>query len=186
MPRPGNRPPELAIPVASLAALRTALADEVGADAAARALAAAGQAAGDSLFAQLVAVNGDSEHGTSALQDVSEGAFWRRLSQLFSSRGWGTLSHSAAHDGVGALDAPDWVEADAEGGANRPTCFFTTGVLANLLGNAAGAPISVLEVECRSRGDQRCRFLFGSTAAMNAVYEKVGAGNSADAALSEL
>ena len=66
MPRPGNRPPELAIPVASLAALRNALADEVGADAAARALAAAGQAAGDSLFAQLVAVNGDSEHGAAA------------------------------------------------------------------------------------------------------------------------
>jgi hypothetical protein len=186
MPRPGNRPPELAIPVASLAALRSALADEVGSDAAARALAAAGQAAGDSLFSQLVAAGGDSENGAASLADVSETAFWRRLSQLFSSRGWGTLSHSPAHEGVGALDAPDWVEADAEAHTNRPSCFFTTGVLANLLGNAAGAPISVLEVECRSRGDGRCRFLFGSTSAMDAVYERVGAGNSADAALGEL
>lgn len=175
MPRPGHRPPELAIPVASLAALRRALAAEVGADAAARALAAAGHAAGDALFSQLPEVEG-----------ASETAFWRRLSTLFTSRGWGTLSHSAAHEGVGALDAADWVEADPEAGASRPSCFFSTGMLANLLGNAAGSAISVLEVECRSRGDARCRFLFGSAEAMQAVYARVGSGASADAALSEL
>lgn len=186
MPRPGNRPPELAIPVASLAALRVALAQEVGSDAAARALAAAGQAAGDALFGQLTAAAGDSDNGAAALADVSENAFWRRLSQLFSSRGWGTLSHTPAHEGVGALATPDWVEADTKANSARPSCFFTTGVLANLLGNAAGAPISVLEVECRSRGDARCRFLFGSAEAMDAVYSRVGDGASVEAVLGEL
>lgn len=185
MPRPGYHPPELAIPVASLAALRHALAQEVGADAAARALAAAGKAAGDALFSQL-AYSNDAQDGAPSVAGLGEATFWRRLSQLFGSRGWGTLSHSAAHEGVGALEAPDWVEADAEARAGRPSCFFTTGVLANLLGNAAGAAVSVLEVECRSRGDARCRFLFGSAAALDALYERVGSGESADSALAEL
>ena len=175
MVRTGNRPPELAIPVASLAALRRALASEVGADAAARALASAGHAAGDALFTQLGTSEGDDE-----------AAFWRKLTQLFISRGWGIIIHSNVHEGIGALEAGDWVEADPEAYSPRPSCHFTTGMLANLLGNAAGAPVTVLEVECRSRGDARCRFFFGSTEAMQALYDRVGTGASADAALAEL
>jgi predicted hydrocarbon binding protein len=184
MPLPAHRPPELAIPVASLAALRHALATEVGADSAARALAAAGHAAGDALFPQLAPPMG--ENGGASVGNVSETAFWRRLSNLFSSRGWGTLGHMPAHEGVGSLESADWVDADPEAGAGRPSCFFSTGMLANVLGNAAGAPIAVLEVECRSQGDARCRFLFGSMEAMQAVYEQVGRGQSVEAALSEL
>src|SRR4051812_21923804 len=101
-----GKPPELAIPVASLAALRVALATEVGADAAARALAAAGHAAGDALFSQLDDV-----------QQLSETDFWRRVTNLFSARGWGTLAHSHAHEGIGALTANDWVEANPEAAA---------------------------------------------------------------------
>ena len=168
-----GKPPELAIPVSSLAALRVALANEVGADAAARALAAAGHAAGDALFTQIDDVS-----------DLSETSFWRKLSHLLSARGWGTLAHSDAREGVGALTAGDWVEANPDANAKRPSCFFTTGMLANLLGNAAGAPVSVLEVECRSRGDAHCRFLFGSQEAMQVVYSRVGAGESVDAVLS--
>lgn len=172
-----GKPPELAIPVASLAALRRALVEEAGADTAARALAAAGHAAGTALFTQLAADD---------VSAVSEAAFWRKLTQMLSSRGWGTLLHSDAHEGVGALAANDWVEADPEANAERPCCFFTTGMLANLLGNTAKAPVSVLEVECRSRGDAQCRFLFGSEEAVLAVYDRVGSGATAEAALAEL
>ncbi len=177
MPRSVTRAPELAIPVASLFALRQALTTEVGADAAASALRAAGHAAGDAWYPQFN--SGDEE-------DVPESTFWRRLSQLFNSRGWGSLSHSAVHPGVGALDASDWMEAQPESAEPRPSCFFTTGLLANLLGNAAGSDVAVLEVECRSTGDARCRFLFGSADALNAVYERVSTGDAVDAALSEL
>lgn len=178
MARPGTRAPELAIPVASLSALRRSLTSEVGADAAARALRSAGAAAGDALFPQLT---GGAEDG-----EVPETAFWRRLGQLFSSRAWGTLKHSAVHTGVGALDAADWVEADPAAGDARPGCFFTTGMLANLLGNAAGSEIAVMEVECRSAGHERCRFLFGSADALNALYARLSNGAPVDAALSEL
>jgi predicted hydrocarbon binding protein len=177
MPRSGTRAPELAIPVASLSALRHALTAEVGADKAASALRAAGHAAGDAWYPQL----NRGEEG-----DVAASTFWRRLNQLFSSRGWGSLTHSPLHPGVGALDAADWVEAQPESAEPRPSCSFTTGLLANILGNVAGSDVAVLEVECRSAGDARCRFLFGSAEALNAVYERVSTGDAVDAALSGL
>lgn len=183
MPRPG-KPPELAIPVASLAALRDALATQAGPDVAARALASAGHAAGNALFLQLAAA--PDEYAQPSVAGIGENAFWRKLSNLFSSRGWGTLGHSPAHEGVGSLESADWVEAVPESGAVRPSCFFSTGMLANVLGNAAGAPIAVLEVECRSQGDARCRFLFGSTEAMQTVYDRVAQGDPVDAVLTGL
>ncbi len=178
MPRSGTRAPELAFPVASLAALRQALTAEVGGNAAAQALRAAGHAAGDAWHAQLTNGADDS--------NVSESTFWRRVNHLFSSRGWGALKHASVHPGVGALDAADWVEAQPEAGEMRPSCFFTTGMLANLLGHAAGAEIAVMEVECRSAGHARCRFLFGSAEALNELYSRVASGSAVDSALSEL
>jgi predicted hydrocarbon binding protein len=178
MPLPPTRALELAIPVASLAALRRALTAEVGPDAAAQALRAAGHAAGDAWYPEFAT-------GKSG-EDVPEKAFWGRLSRFFLNHGWGTLTQASVHPGVGALDATDWVEADPEARETRPSCFFTTGVLANLLGNVASTDVAVLEVECRSAGHHRCRFMFGSAEALNALYSRVASGSPVDAALSEL
>ncbi len=177
MNRITTRPQELALPVASLAALRNALIDAVGEDDAATALRAAGHAAGDALHTTLVAGDGDAAPAE---------RFWQRLTQLFQSRGWGVLRHEDAHAGVGALSSPDWVEADAFAGAMRPSCFLTTGLLANLLGRIAGREVAVLEVECRSRGDARCRFLFGSAETLDAVYSHVARGENASDSLTSL
>ncbi|MGH7460226.1 MAG: V4R domain-containing protein [Longimicrobiales bacterium] len=178
MGRPGSRPAELALPVASLAAIRHALTDEVGADAAARAMRAVGYAAGDALFTTLSQQLGpDPEASQTALGGLNAAAFWRRLSQLFSTRGWGALSHEAVHPGVGALETSSWVEAEP-GTTTRPSCFFTTGLLANLLGHAAQSEIAVLEVECRSRGDARCRFLVGNPDTLEVLYGRLRTGES--------
>jgi hypothetical protein len=64
-------------------------------------------------------------------------------------------------------------------------------VLAELLrratGTEDGAEIAVLEAECRGRGDARCRFLFGSPAALEAVYAALREGDAtADDALARL
>ncbi|HSJ08881.1 MAG TPA: 4-vinyl reductase [Longimicrobiales bacterium] len=172
-----TRPSELTLPAASIAALRHALATSVGEAAAADALRAAGHAAGDSLF-RILAGDGDAA-GMPASQ------FWSGVSRLFSSRGWGQLSFSQVHPGVGALDAGDWAEA-ATATADQPSCHFTTGMLANLIGRTANAEIAVLEVECRSRGDARCRFLFGGPDALDGVYQSVAAGAATEAALTRL
>jgi predicted hydrocarbon binding protein len=178
-----SRPPELALPVASLAALRRELAAAVGGDVAARALQSAGDAAGGAFYRALVhgigSLGGAADAETAAhdrLAELDQSVFWRRFSELFASRGWGHLAMSPVHPGVGVLDATDWVEADPDSGATRPSCFFTTGLLASVLGRIAGEEIAVLEAECRSRGDARCRFLFGSTAALDEVYRQLGEG----------
>ena len=40
------------------------------------------------------------------------------------------------------------------------------------------APLAVLEVECRSRGSHRCRFLVGSAEVMGHLYERMTEGAS--------
>jgi hypothetical protein len=166
----GQRPHELALPVASLAALRRALEDAIGADQAARALQAAGNAAGNG-FHDLLANAAAESPG-----EWSETAFWRRFFDTFARRGWGHLSNERVHEGVGSLSAADWVEADPAFASDRPSCSFTAGLLANLLGRISNDEVAVLEVECRSRGDDRCRFLYGSAPALDAVYARLRAG----------
>lgn len=174
----GGRPRELALPIAALAALHRTLGAELGAERAATVLRQAGHAAGDALAQSLP--------GGEEVRELGMDEFWRRLSRLFADRGWGSLAHVATHPGVGTLESADWTEAEAASPAKRPSCFFSTGVLANLLGQAAGADIAVLEVECRARGDEKCRFLFGGADALQAVYEQVARGEAADAAVSQL
>ncbi|HEY8468674.1 MAG TPA: V4R domain-containing protein [Longimicrobiales bacterium] len=190
MPRINPTPSELAIPAASLTALRQALTEDVGPEKAARALQQAGFAAGDAIFAMLAgpAAQGRDapESDADAVARLPSSVFWRRLSDLFASRGWGRLSHEDLHPGVGCLESSDWIEADPAAGASRPSCFFTVGLLANLLGRIAGQPIGVLEVECRSRGDLRCRFLFGGSAAVEPIYAATLEGRTVDESLAEL
>ncbi len=182
MRRAGSNAPELALPTTSLFALRRALEQQVGVGAAAQALREAGHAAGDALY-PLLAVAGEVE---TAPGDLPEAAFWRRVADLFAARGWGRLEFQAVHAGLGALDASDWVEADPAMGRLHPSCHFTTGLLANLLGRAAGDAVGVLEVECRSRGDLRCRFLFGGRDALESVHEALGRGEGLEATLAQL
>ena len=58
----------------------------------------------------------------------------------------------------------------------HPSCHLTTGMFADLFGRVAGAPVAVLEVECRSTGAPRCRFLVGSPAVMEQIYDDMGRG----------
>jgi hypothetical protein len=181
-----NRPAELALPVASLAALRRALVASVGEDDAARALQSAGVAAGDALFRVLAHGPGGSNGEMSPPEEWSESTFWRRFGELFERRGWGRLGNRLLHPGVGALDTADWVEVDPDAGARRPSCHFTAGLLANLLGRVSGEDVAVLEVECRSCGDGRCRFLYGSPVALDSVYAGIRDGAGVDDAIAAI
>ena len=140
---------------------------------------------GDAFF-QILSSDGSSAAGRDALAQLDATAFWRRFAQLFSSRGWGTLSHGDVHPGIAVLAAADWAEADAAATDSRPTCYFTTGLLANVLGKVAGSDVAVMEVECRSRGDAQCRFLFGSPEALRSVYDLLLSGNTAENAVAQL
>jgi predicted hydrocarbon binding protein len=187
MSRPTSKQPELALPVAAVRALRTRLAADVGADAAARALRAAGHAAGDAFFATLAAATAASGEADARarLAALDTAAFWRKLRDFFANRGWGRLRFVAMHEGVGALESSDWAEAD-DADADRPSCHLTTGLLANLLGRIADRPVAVLEAECRSRGDDRCVFLFGAPETLDVVHGDLAAGADLDHAILDL
>src|SRR2546425_411950 len=80
------------------------------------------------------------------------------------------------------VDSTDWVEADP-GSADIPMCYFSSGMLSDFFGRLSGEPVAVMEVECRSRNDERCRFLSAAPETLNVVYEQMTQGTSYEQAL---
>jgi predicted hydrocarbon binding protein len=168
---------DIQLPAQSILAIRRALMRQTDAATAIRALQEAGNTAGDALFERL-AHNGDHP-GDTPLE-----TFWNRLAGLFRELGWGTVEHRAPHPGVGALVARDWFEI--EDGARNPSCPFTTGALANILGRAAGSEVAVLQVTCDD-GSPRCvRFLFGAPEVLDRLYDGLREGRDVEAGLAAL
>jgi hypothetical protein len=62
-------------------------------------------------------------------------------------------------------------------------CFFSAGMLADFLGRLSEETVAVLEVECRSRGDARCRFLSATPEVLERVYNEMTAGRTYEEAL---
>lgn len=149
---------EVTLPAATLVAL---LASARGAGD--EALREQGRSAGRLLAERLSA----GQDGAQAVRALPIEAFWKRVSDTFSARGWGSLTHTDAGPGVGELRSSDWIEADRAGSGGR--CAFTSGILEGLLRDVSGAPLEVEEQECRAAGGGACRFRFGSRAALDAT-----------------
>jgi len=135
----------------------------------------AGYAAGEGFFRSFAAVNSPTDLDADLLAET--------LSEFFTNGGWGTLTMSPVGTGALALDSSDWVEADPDT-SQTPMCFFSAGMLADFLGRLSDEPVSVMEVECRSRGDARCRFLSATPEVLQRVYEGMTEGRTYEEALS--
>jgi predicted hydrocarbon binding protein len=164
----------------SLAALRTALIRDAGPSAAAY-LQEAGYAGGEALFASFRHWLGT--RGLPEPEDLGLEEFEQHASAYFRDAGWGSLRIGSLRDAVATLDSADWGEADPDAGLDHPGCHLSTGMFADFFGRIADAQIAVLEVECRSMGDKRCRFLLGNHAVMSHVYEQMGAGTGYEEAV---
>jgi uncharacterized protein len=171
----------VALTRASLATLRAALVRDAG-PAAATYLQEAGYAGGEALFASFTAWLHD--RGIDAPETLDVPTFERRASEYFRDAGWGSLEIGMLQDKVATLDSPDWGEADPSSGLDHPGCHLTTGMFADFFGRIADHPVAVLEVECRSAGAARCRFLVGSAEVMTHVYDAMGQGLGYGAAVS--
>ena len=169
-----------AIPRDAVGALRAALLRDVGPHAAAY-LQEAGYAGGDALFAAFRAWLAERE--SAGPEDLALPAFQARAAEFFREAGWGPLEITSLHDAVAALDSDAWGESDAAAGLEHTGCHLSTGMFAAFFGHLAGAPLAVLEVECRSAGSSRCRFLLGSTEVMQHVYDGLSAGAGYEEAL---
>ena len=88
-------------------------------------------------------------------------------------------------DSVATVDSPDWAEADPAFPLEFPGCYYTSGVMADFFGRLAGEAIAVMEVECRSMGGERCRFLIGTGETLQHVYDEMAQGVGYADALAE-
>ena len=173
----------LGLPRQALAALRAALYRDAG-PAAAGYLQEAGYAGGETLFSAFrgwLKARGEGEAESLSLERFEEMA-----TAFFREAGWGSLSIGSLRNAVATLDSRDWGEADPESAMDHPSCHFTTGMFADFFGRIADAPLAVLEVECRSAGGTRCRFLVGNAEVMGHVYETMGRGEGYEVALGEV
>ncbi len=168
---------EVAFPARALLHLRKALREEVDPLAAIHALHAAGYGCGEDVFSQF-------SRGAD-VAETADNSFWAGMSSFFQSRGWGRMTHSAPHPGIGILESPDWAEAE-DGDESQPACAFTAGMLSHFLSLAAGGGIAVLETACRARGDDACRFAFGSEDAIHGLYGHLLDGRTLPEALEQL
>jgi predicted hydrocarbon binding protein len=117
------------------------------------------------------------EKGVTRPDELDAGRLNDVLSTFFRATGWGAVSVAPLGNAALAVDSSDWVEAEP-GSADEPMCFFSSGMLADFLGRLSGEPVAVMEVECRSRNDARCRFLSASPETLNAVYEQMTQGQA--------
>jgi len=173
----------LALTRASLSALRAALVRDAG-PAAAVYLQEAGYAGGGALFASFSAWL--AARGDEAAEDLDLPTFEQRASEYFRDAGWGTLTIGTLQQAVATLDSTDWGEADPAAGLDHPGCHLTTGMFADFFGRIADHPLAVLEVECRSAGAPRCRFLIGNADVMGHVYDEMGFGQSYEMAVGDI
>ncbi len=148
-----------------------ALRDRAGA----QALQEAGYAAGEATFRafaswlpQAAGVDHPGELAAPRLAEV--------LSQFFVSLGWGEVQVTSIGEAAVAVDASAWAESNPEARLQYPSCFFTAGLLADFMGRMADASLAAMEVECRSKGDARCRWLLGAPETLSSLYEHMTQG----------
>ncbi|HEV2749927.1 MAG TPA: V4R domain-containing protein [Gemmatimonadales bacterium] len=145
-------------------------------DAAVAILQEVGFAAGAGVYDALCAWL-PGETGVTHPDDLDAGRLNDVLAAFFHAIGWGSMTIAPLGHAALAVDSNDWAEAEP-GSAETAMCFFTSGMLSDFLGRLSGEPVAVMEVECRSRNDARCRFLSGSPDTLNAVYEQMAQGRT--------
>ncbi len=155
--------------------LRASLERDTGAQAAAY-LQEAGFAGGEELYgaftewlAQRRGVEHPAELDVQFLGEV--------LGEFFADQGWGRLNASPLGPAVLALDSDGWAEALDEQQGEFPSCHLSCGLLADFFGRMSRELVAVMEVECRSRGEDRCRFLAGSPETLGILYDRMAQGS---------
>jgi predicted hydrocarbon binding protein len=154
--------------------LRTSLERDTGLQASTY-LQEAGFAGGEELYAEFTewllgtrGVERPADLDTEFLSEV--------LSEFFADQGWGALTATPLSAAVLALDSTEWAEAAEDGRGEFPSCHLTCGLLADFFGRISDGLVAVMEVECRSRGDGRCRFLAGAPETLSALYDRMAQG----------
>lgn len=114
------------------------------------------------------------------------GEFGGRAAEFLADLGWGRVTVETLHESALAVDSPDWMEANPAAGMQYPGCYFSAGMLADFFGRLAGAQLVAMEVECRSVGHERCRFLLASAETIQHVYDGLTQGVGYEDSLAQM
>jgi len=182
-PRTASPAAHSAIPHASLRALRAALVRDMG-DGFAGVLQESGYAGGEAVFAAFRDWCGQNGHA--APESLSYASFQQAAAQFFTATGWGEVTLTPIGDTAVALDSADWSEADPAAAMPYPACYYSAGLLSEFFGRVADGALGCMEVECRSNGAERCRFLITSPEVVTHVYQRLTEGVGYQDALKEL
>lgn len=161
--------------------LRLSLENDMG-DRAAGFLQEAGYAAGADIYNKFADWLSE-EAGLDDPAQLDEEFLSDMMSRFFESTGWGSLQLEHIGKVAMLVSSDDWAEADPAAAVNFPSCHLSTGMLADFLTRMAGETVAVMEVECRSRRDERCAFLIGSPATLQTAYDLLSAGKDYKTAL---
>ena len=172
-----------ALPHASLRSLRASLQRDLG-DGFAAVLQDAGYAGGETVFAAFR--DWCAQRGEDAPEAMSYAMFQQVAAQFFAQAGWGSVTMTPLGDAAVALDSAGWAEADPAAAMPYPACYYSAGLLADFFGRVADGALACMEVECRTAGAARCRFLLGSPEVIGHVYQRLTEGVHYEAALQEL
>jgi predicted hydrocarbon binding protein len=172
-----------AIPRASLRTLRASLVRDLGGGFA-TVLQEAGYAGGDAVFTAMK--DWCAANGLGSPDSLAYSQFQAAAARFFADTGWGHVTMEPIGDTAVALDSTDWAEADPDAAMPYPSCYYSAGMLADLFGHVAQGQLGCLEVECRSMGAPRCRFLLANPEIIAHVYQAISAGKSYTDALKEL
>ena len=171
---PGSKPTGLRLGRRVIHQLRASLERDAGIQAATH-LQEAGIAGGEELyneFAEWLA----EEKKVDPPADLDMQFLGETLSEFFEQRGWGKLTALPLGEAVMALDSENWAEALDHAQLDFPSCHLSCGLLADFLGRLSQGSVAVMEVECRSRGDARCRFLAGAPETLGILYDRMALG----------
>lgn len=167
----------------AFAALHAAIFRDAGANAPAI-LQEAGYAGGPSTFDAFARWCG--EQGIAAPDGISAADFGSRASEFFGALGWGRISVNVLLDSAIIVEADEWAESNAAAGMQFPGCYLSAGLFAEFFGRLAGAQLVAMEVECRSIGHERCRFLLGSAETIQHVYDGMVNGVNYEDSLAQM
>jgi predicted hydrocarbon binding protein len=172
----------LGVGAGALHTLRRSLTRDLG-EQAAVCLQEAGYAAGEQIYEAFR--NWLPEYtGVGTPADLDARVLGEVLSAFFCELGWGSLNVERAGGNGLAITSTDWAEADPNESSEIPSCYMAAGLFADFLGRLSETSVAVMEVECRSRRDPRCKFLVGTPETMEAVYEALASGGDYESALS--
>ena len=153
--------------------LRASLERDTGLQAATY-LQEAGFAGGEELYAAFTGWLSRTR-GIEQPSDLDVQYFGEVLAEFFAEQGWGRLTATPLGP-VLALDSSEWAEALDEQHGEFPSCHLSCGLLADFLGRVSRDLVAVMEVECRTRGEPRCRFLAGAPETLGIVYDRMATG----------